>query len=225
MLRRTVLSASVFALLFGSSSLIFAQAPAKPSGKTTKIEASIDKVVPGQGILATSKDGKGTKYAIGFGPASKIGLTGNASVDFIEAGTFVQMDVEMDGEMKPMKDVTTITVTQASKFNEPTVSAKKGPDQVAGEPGTYIVRGTVRSNKDGQMTVSAGSKQVTVKIALAATVPVSIPNWQMAKQGDTINGAGIVVPAPPGAPAGMTYVYGDQMEIKTMMPITKPTKK
>jgi hypothetical protein len=220
MLRRTVLSASVFALLLGSSSFALAQ---KPPGKATKIEATIDQVLPGQGILATSKDGKGTKYAIGFGPASKIGLSGNASVDFIEPGSFVQMDVEMDGEMKPMKDVMAVTVTTASKLNEPVIAAKKGPDQVAGEPGTYIVRGTVRTNKDGMLTVSVGAKQVTVKVALAATVPISIANWQMAKPNDVITGAGIVVTAAAGGKPNM--VYCDQMEIKAAMPITKPTKK
>lgn len=221
MLRRTFVSASVLALVLGSSSLVLAQA-AKPSGKTTKIDATVDQVVP-QGIYATSKDGKGTKYAIGFNAASKVGLVGNASTDFIEPGQYVQMTVDMDGEGKPTKPVDKVMIIVQDKLTQPGVMSTKGPDGKPGEPGPYLVRGTVKTNKNEELTIAAGGKQVVVKMALGATVPVNIPNWQMAKPGDAISGAGIIVTAASGGAPAM--VFGDQMEIKAAMPITKAEKK
>lgn len=218
MLRRTVLWSSVFALVVGSSSLALAQ---KPKGKTLKIDATVDSVVP-QGIYATSKaDGK--KFAIGFDGSSKVGLVGNASIDFITPGAYVQMTVEMDGEGKPAKPVDKVTVIQQDKLTQPGVMSTKGPDGKPGEPGPYLVRGTVKTNKNDELTIAAGGKQVIVKMSLGATVPVNLPNWQWAKPGDTLSGAGIEVAAGSGnAPA---MIYGDQIEIKATLPITKPGKK
>jgi hypothetical protein len=219
MMRRMLLTVSVFALVVGSSGLVHAQA--KPKGPLVKLDATITKVLPAQGILATGKDGK--QYAIGFDQSSRVALSGNASTDFITPGTYVQMDVDMDGEGKPAKPVSKVAIVQQGKFSEPGVMSTKGPDAKPGEPGLYLVRGTVKTNKNEELTINAGSKQVVVKMALGATVPVNITTWQMAKEGDALAGDGVVVTAAAGnAPA---LVYGERIEIKAAMPITKPSNK
>lgn len=217
MLRR-VLLASLVVLTAASIS-----APARAQqgkgnaakGASVLLDAKIDQVVP-QGIIATDKAGK--KYAIGFDQKSKVGLSGNAGVDYISNGMFVQFDVDLDAEGKPTSDAKKLLIVEQSNLNTPGVFSSKGPDGKPGEPGPYFVRGTVRTNKDGVLTVVAGNKPMTVKVAADTMVPVKISDWTLAKPGDTIKGNGTSF-AQPGAP--MTMVLGTQLEITAAGPITK----
>jgi hypothetical protein len=191
---------------------------AGPQATDVIIDATVEQVVP-QGIVANDKSGK--KYAIGFDGTSKIGLKGNAGIEFVTPGSFVQFDVDLDEKGMPTAEVKKIQITTQSPINEPGIFSSKGPDGKPGEAGTYFVRGTVRTNKDDTLTVSAGNKQMTVKVAAAITVPVTVADWRLAKPGDKLkgNGKAYVVPNAP-----MTPVLGTQIEITAAMPITKGKK-
>lgn len=218
MLRRVLSVSLVFVAVASISASAFAQqgkGNAAPKGTAVTLDAKIDQVVP-QGIIATDKAGK--KYAVGFDQKSKIGLSGDAGVDYIGNGMFVQFDVDLDAEGKPTSDAKKLLIVEPSNLNVPGVFSSKGPDGKPGEPGPYFVRGTVRGNKDGTLTVSAGNKPMTVKVADGTKVPVKVSDWTMAKPGDTIKGSGTAF-AQPGAP--MTIVLGIQMEITAASPLTK----
>jgi len=220
MLRRALalsfiaLSFVVVSLVAASSSAFAQKPPAAPKGTTILLDAKVDQVVP-QGILATDKGGK--KYAVGFDAKSKIGLKGNADIDYVTPGSYVQFDVELDAEGKPATEVKKIQITEQSAITEPGIFSSKGPDGKPGEPGPYFVRGTVRTNRDGNMTVAAGNKQITIKVAEGVTVPVTLADWRMAKPGDAIKGNGTAYPQA-GAP---TLVLGTLMEITAAGPIEK----
>ena len=213
MLRRTVLSSLVLLLVVGSSQAAWAQG-------FVKIDGTVDQELPSQGITLTGKDGK--KYAVGFGPTSKVALTGEGSADFLTTGSYVQMTVDMDGKGTATADVAKVQITVQGKDTAPGIIPAGGPDSKPGQPGKYFVRGTVKSNKDGTLTVAAAGKQVVVKLSPTVTVPVTIANWQMAKSGDAISGEGTNM-SQPGA--SLTLVRGDRIEIKAAMPITKTGKK
>ena len=75
----------------------------------------------------------------------------------------MQATVEMDGEGKPMadKEVTKIQITEQGQFTAPGIQSTKGPDAKPGEPGPYMVRGTVKTNKNGELTVAAANESAT----------------------------------------------------------------
>jgi hypothetical protein len=217
MLRRVLIASSAFVLMASVSTFVFAQKgkSSAPKGTAVTVDATIEQVVP-QGIIANDKAGK--KYAIGFDQKSKVGLSGDAGVDYIANGMFVQFDVDLDAEGKPTSDAKKLLIVEQTNINVPGVFSSKGPDGKPGEPGPYFVRGTVRGNKDGMLTIVAGNKPMTVKVADGTKVPVKVSDWTMAKAGDTIKGSGTAF-AQPGAP--MTIVLGVQMEITSAGPIGK----
>lgn len=189
---------------------------AAPKGTAIKVAGTVDQVVP-QGILVTGKDGK--KYAVGFGPTSKVGLIGNASIDIIEAGAYVQATVDMDGQLNPMKPVSKLQVTERSAINEPGLFPEAGPDAKKGEPGKYFVRGTVKTNKGDTMSIQADKTLVTFKLAPGVVVPVTLSAWQLAQSGDQISGDGQSFAAM-AAPGGPIPVLGEKIEIKAAQMIT-----
>jgi hypothetical protein len=80
----------------------------------------------------------------------------------------------------------------------------------------FFVRGTVRSNKNNELTVVTDKKTITVKIAEGVTIPVTIGDWTMAKKGDAISGDGTAF-AQPNLP--FTPVQGTLIEIKAAAPL------
>jgi hypothetical protein len=205
------LALSVVVIVVGSSASLFAQAP-------IKVDGVVEQVVS-QGIVAKSKDGK-TKYAIGFDPASKINVTGKAGPDILKVGTYIQMDVKMNSKMEPAEDVSKIQIIEKNAMNPPGIASALGPDGKMGEAGPYFVRGNVKTNKNNELSVTAGSKTVTVRLKPGMTMDVNLSDWRLANPGDAIVGDGKTV----GQPGAMTMVYGERIDIKSVMPID-PTKK
>jgi len=218
MFRRALIASLMFAAVASVCSSAYAQKGKASAAKGTSVtvDAKIDQVVP-QGIIATDAKAK-KQYAIGFDQKSKVGLSGDAGVDFISNGMFVQFDVDLDAEGMPTSDAKKLLIVEQTNINVPGVFSSKGPDGKPGEPGPYFVRGTVRTNKDGMLTVVAGNKPMTVKVADDTKVPIKISDWTMAKPGDTIKGSGTAFPQP-NAP--LTPVLGVIMEITAAGPIAK----
>jgi hypothetical protein len=214
MFRRFVVASSVFSFVACLTSVSVAQQGKNaPKGTAIKVDGTVEQVVP-QGILVTGKDKK--QYAVGFTPTSKVGLIGTAGIDYVKPGTFVQFEVNLDGKGVPTEEVKKVQITQQSNTVTPAISPSKGPDYKEGEPDLFFVRGTVRTNKNGELTVVADKKSITVKVAEGVTIPVTIADWSMAKKGDVITGDGTAF-AQPNLP--YTPVQGVLIEIKAAAPL------
>jgi hypothetical protein len=214
MLRRSVLASSLVVCVVGAADFAFAQkGKTAPKGTAVKVNGKVAQVVP-QGIMVTGNDNK--QYAVGFTPTSKVGLVGTAGIDFVKPGTFVQFEVNLDEKGVPTDEVKKVQITQQSNTVTPGMSPSKGPDYKEGEPDLFFVRGTVTTNRDNTLTVAAGNKRLTVKVAEGVTVPVTIADWTMAKPGDAISGDGLAFPQP-NLP--FTPVQGTLIEIKAAAPL------
>jgi hypothetical protein len=202
-----------------TSESVAQQSKNAPKGTAIKVDGTVEQVVP-QGILVTGKDKK--QYAVGFTPTSKVGLVGTAGIDYVKPGTFVQFEVNLDGKGVPTEEVKKVQITQQSATVTPAISPSKGPDYKEGEPDLFFVRGTVRTNKNNELTVVADKRSITVKVAEGITVPVTIADWTLAKKGDEIKGDGTAF-TQPNLP--YTLVQGTQIEIKAAAPIDFSKKK
>lgn len=219
MLRRFVVASAIGALVVGWSNVVVAQQQQGAQGTAIKIDGTVKQVVA-QGILVTGKDGK--TYGLGFTPTSKVGLNGTAGVEFIKPNMMVQFEVTMDEKEKPVGELKKIQIVTPSDINVPSFSHDKGPDAKEGEAGLYFVRGTVNTNKDGTLTVTTvtgkgKSIRLTVKVAAGVTVPVTIGDWKLAKEGDVITGDATSF----GPQQGLAFIpaQGDLIEIKAAAPI------
>ena len=190
-------------------------ASAQQKGASVLIKGKVSQVVP-QGILVDGDDSK--KYALGFGPKSKVTMAGTAGADYLSPGMFVQLEVDLDGSGKPTKEVSKLSIVEQSAINQPGVFSTAGPDAKPGAAGMYLVRGNVRANKGGTLTVAAGSKPMTVTLSGAVSIPVTTSNWQLAQPGDSISGDAQAF-AQPNSP--VTPAMADRIEIKAVMPIQK----
>lgn len=199
------------------TSLVFATdvASAQQKGATAVIKGKVSQVVP-QGILVDGDDNK--KYALGFNQKSKVTMAGTAGPDYLAPGMFVQLEVELDASGKPTKEVSKLSITEQSAINQPGVFSTAGPDAKPGDSGVYLVRGNVRANKAGSLTVAAGSRPITVTLSGSVSIPVSNSNWQLAQPGDSISGDAQVF-AQPNSP--VTPALAERIEIKAVMPIQK----
>jgi len=200
-----------------------AQAPAAPPGGTImKLDGKVSQVVNGQGVLVNGNDGK--QYAVFFTPASKLTVSGSASPEFLAPGSFIQLDTELDGKGQPMGEVSKLQIVAQSTINQPGIFSEAGPDAKPGAAGKYFIRGTVKTNKGDMLTVAAGGKQMTFKIAAGVSMPVTVDDWSLARANDSIQGDGKSY-AQQGAPANQpTPVWCERMEIKAVLPIEKKKK-
>ena len=145
-------------------------------------------------------------------------MAGTAGADYLSPGMFVQLEVDLDGSGKPTKEVSKLSIVEQSAINQPGVFSTAGPDAKPGAAGMYLVRGNVRANKGGTLTVAAGSKPMTVTLSGAVSIPVTTSNWQLAQPGDSISGDAQAF-AQPNSP--VTPAMADRIEIKAVMPIQK----
>lgn len=215
MLRRFVVS---FVVLSGISIGVQAQQPA--AGTAVKIDGVINKVVPGQGIVVDGKDKK--QYGVGFDNTSKVSLEGTAGPEAITVGSYVQYDVTLNDKQEPTGPVKKIQLIDKSPINQPGVFSALGPDGKPGAAGPYFVRGTVKTNKNNEVSVVAGSKTMNFTLDPTVSVPVFLDKWQWAKPGDTITGDGKSFPAQ-GTP--FTPVLGTRIMIKSVGPIDMKKKR
>lgn len=215
MIRRVVVAALALGLVGVGVSSAQAQAkkPPLPKGTPVTLNGKVDQVVP-QGLLI---DAAGKKYAMVVMPGSTLSVTGTATADFLGPGAFVQFDVELDSADKPKGEVTKIQITEQSSLNVPGIFNEAGPDAVQGQGGKYFVRGTVKTNKNGQLTVQAGPKPITVQVSGAAAIPVTFSDWRMASVGDSVTGSAIAGQANPQ----FTPIVAENVTIKAAMPFQK----
>lgn len=218
MLRRVALGAVVLGLFLSISQPAIAQAP--PKGTVMKLNGSVSSVTR-DGIFVA---GGGTQYAVFFDNRSKINVSGTAAPEFLTAGTYVQLDSDLDAKGVPTGEVTKLQIIENNAINAPGVYPEGGPDAKPGEAGKYFIRGVIKTNKAGTITVAAGTKPMTFKLGAALSVPVTISDWSLASPNDSISGDGESFPPVQGPNGMITPVWCERMEIKAAAPITKKKK-
>jgi hypothetical protein len=222
MIRRVAVIAAALGLSLVASQSLWAQQGRQQAPKTTpvKVDGTVEAISP-QGILVAQKDGK--KFGMAFPPNAKVTLSGNAAPEFLKTGQYVQFTVNLDEKKKPTGEASKIQIIEQSAISSPGVFSEKGPDGKPGEPGPYFIRGTVKSFRDGTLSVAAGGPLMTVTIPASAAIPVTIADWDLANPGDQISGDGQALPAATGA--AFTPVFAERIEIKSAAPITGKKKK
>jgi len=156
-----------------------------------------------------------------FVPTSKVTMSGSASPDVLKPGMFVQLTVTLDEKKKPVGEATKITIIEQSNINQPGAVSEKGPDAKPGEPGPFVVRGTVKSYRDGTLNLSAGATAMAIPVASSASIPVTVSDWSLASPGDTITGDANALKDN----GQFTPLYAVRVEIKAIAPITGKKKK
>lgn len=223
MLCRVAFGVVAVGLLVSFTQSASAQQKGPPGGTVMKVNGKVKEVVAGQGLLVTGNAGE--TWAVFFDKDSRLSLEGTASPDFLAPGSFIQLDTELDAKGQPVGEVKKLQIVQQDNINQPGIFSEDGPDAKPGAGGKFFVRGTVKTNKGKTLTVVAGGKQLTFKIADGVSMPVTIGEWALAKPGDTItNGDGRSY-AQQGAPAGSVVpVYCEAMIVKAISPIERKKK-
>lgn len=217
MLRRSAFALFAVALVcLPAGSALAQKKGAAPKGTPVSLKGTVKQVAPGQGLLVESG---GKSYGLGFTNTSKVSMTGTAGSDYLNPGMFVQLEVQLDGQGKPTQEVKKLSIIEPSAINQPGISSAEGPDAKPGAGGLFLVRGTVRTNKNGELTVAAGSKPMTVKLSGAMSIPVTTSDWRMAQPGDEVTGDAQALNAPQGA--AFTPAIAEAVTIKAVMPFQK----
>ncbi|MCE9607850.1 MAG: hypothetical protein K8U03_23435 [Planctomycetia bacterium] len=201
-------------LLLSVSQSSLAQAP---QGTIMKVDGKVAQVTS-QGLMVNGNDGK--SYGLMFDQKSKVSVLGSAAPEFLAPKMFVQLDTVLDDKGMPTKEIDKLQIVQQSEINAPGVFSTAGPDAKPGAAGDYFVRGSVKTYKDGVLTVMAGPKPMTFKVSAAVSIPVTISDWGLASVGDAVSGDGQSFPVQ----GTVTPVYGERIEIKAVMPISKKKK-
>jgi hypothetical protein len=215
MLRRSAFALLAVALVCLPAGSALAQKGAAPKGTPVSLKGKVKQVVP-QGLLVESG---GKDYGVGFSNTSKVSMTGTAGPDYLSPGMFVQMEVELDSQGKPTKEVSKLSIVEQSALNQPGIFSAAGPDAKPGDVGLFLVRGAVRGNKAGELTVAAGSKPMIVKLSNTVSIPVTTSDWRMAQPGDEVTGDAQSFNAPQGAT--FTPALAEAVTIKAVMPFQK----
>ncbi len=132
----------------------------------------------------------GHPYLIAMRPGySKLGITGMAKPDYLKPGMFVSFSADLPKEKKGEVDepLTDLAIISPSETNTPGLFNE---DRDNKESTKYFVRGTVRSYKDGKLTVAAGGKQVIAPVPSDMDIKLESNDLALLRQGDTIKVAG-----------------------------------
>jgi hypothetical protein len=118
---------------------------------------------------------------------SKVLVEGTAEPDFLRPGLSVKLSGTidkkgtLDGEIAALEIFSPHGKGDIGLF----LSGEDKPARNPG-PGTYDIRGKVASFKEGLLTVTAGGKRITGKLADAAEIKVNLDQLSFAQQGDAI---------------------------------------
>lgn len=151
------------------------------------IDGSLEGV---QGNLLQVKITLGHPYLVALQPNfSKLGISGTAKPDYLKPGMFVSFtaDLPKDKKVELEQPLTDLAIISPSETNTPGLFNE---DRDNKDSTKFFVRGTVRSFKEGKLTVSAGGKQITADVPADAMIKVESIDLSIVRQGDGIKVTG-----------------------------------
>jgi uncharacterized protein YdbL (DUF1318 family) len=183
-----------YALVVLAMILLASASQAQERKTRTKIKGKVDEVSEGRLIIIDASDNT-TKLALQVGARSKVDVEGSADVDYLTPGVNVHFFAEMTAANvvpEPLKEITICTIDEANNTPlcisaDPTKPKNKGKDAL----NNMEVRGTIKTNKNGKMTINVPSQRnpQQVKITLAPDLKVlaHFTDLAMVRPGDEVN--------------------------------------
>jgi hypothetical protein len=178
----------------------FAQKPKKPPTpadlKDVTVDGTVERMtdIP-QGKVLQMKAAAGHPYSVLILPReSKLGLSGTAKPDFLKPGMLVSFNVVLPDEKDKKAEVesppTELRIISPSDTNVQGLFEDKEKEN------TYYVVATVRTFKDGKLTVGAAGKTITVPVPTDMEIKVESSDPAFIRAGDSVKVMGKEVRAP-----------------------------
>lgn len=153
-------------------------------------------------------------------PKTKLQVDGTAEAGYLHSGLNVKFSGEIDkkgvlqSEIKQIEIFTPQDKRSIGLFAEGAQDAK--PVRNA-PPGRYEIKARVNTYKDGQLTVSAGGKKITGKVAPDAEIKVNAGSLTFVQEGDSVRASGWRV--------GPTQAMATELTVTLAKPLAGVVKK
>lgn len=153
-------------------------------------------------------------------PKTKVQVEGTAEAGYLHAGLTVKFSGEIDkkgvlqSEIKQLEIYTPRDKREIGIFAEGAQDAK--PVRNA-PPGRYDIKAKVNTFKDGQLTVSAGGKKISGKVAADAEIKVNAGSLTFVQEGDSIRATGWKI--------GPTQAMATELTVTLAKPLAAVVKK
>jgi hypothetical protein len=190
--------------------------------KTTTVVGTFEGA---QGLLMQVKNATGHPYIIALQPnMSKVGVVGTAKPDFLKPGMLVSFTADVDKKGAVADPINELAIIAPSETNTPGMFPE---DRENPDAGRFFIRGTVRTVKEGKLTVSAGGKQVSGELPDDANIKVESSDLNLAQQGDEISVEGRLVSEYKSEGNNIVpgKVFGEKVDIKLSEPLSKESFK
>ena len=190
--------------------------------KATKVTGTFEGV---QGPYMQVKNATGHPYIIALqANVSKVGIVGTARPDFLKPGMLVSFTADIDKKGAVAEPISELAIVAPSETNTPGLFPE---DRENKDSTRFFVRGTVRTVKEGKLTVSAGGKQVAGELPDDATITLESNDLSLAQQGDEVSVEGRLVSEykSEGNNVIPGKVFGEKIDIKLSEPLDKDSFK
>jgi hypothetical protein len=168
--------------------LILATAAEAQEKKTRikKLKGTVKEVSDGQMLITDAKEN--ADISLKISKRCDIEVLGSTDAAYLTPGVNVHFITELNSGLyapEPLKEITVCNITEKEgamcNLADPTKPSNKGPDAV----NQMDVRGTIKTNKSGKMTIEIHSehtkKNQTVRITLAPDAKVLVRFTDLAK--------------------------------------------
>lgn len=182
-------------------------------------------LVPGQAVVLNIKDSTEHPYwVLVQPPTSKLGITGTALPEFLKAGLLVSFTADVDDKGVVDQPVKELQIVSPSETTTPGLFRE---DRDNKESTRFYVRATIRTNKEGVLTMSAGGKQVQATLASDAKIKVESTDPKIAQEGDEIKLTGRMVEEfrSEGNQIKPGKIFGEKIDIVLAQPLDKDAGK
>lgn len=217
----------VLSLLLMSSTLAQGQRPRSSAPRniadiaSTDVKGTFESIEYGKLKLKTNE---GTPcYVVVQAPMTQVAITGTAMPDYLKPGQLVTFYADVDKKGAAAEPLKELTITVASDTTKQGMFLENRDDK---DSTKFFVCATVRTFKDGKLTVSAGGKPVQATVADDAKIKYEGTDVGVIKAGDKVSLSGKQVQAYNGAGNVVPQVmYGEKVEIALGEPLSAASSK
>lgn len=192
MFNRRLASPVAFLLVLGLSILMVAEASAQKRERV-KLKGKVKTVSDKQVLLEEKPE---TEWLLHIGRSTRVTVEGTAVPEYLAPGVNVEFvaDANKAGVVpEPLTDITVCTFNDSNpatfSLEDPTKPSRKGKDAL----NRYQVRGTIKTIRNGKVTISTPDKQVKITLKPDAKIKVLTTDVTWAQPGDeaSVQGAEI----------------------------------
>ena len=148
-------------------------------------------------------DSSNEKWMIGLTPKTKIQVVGEAGVEFLHPGLFVQFKTELDKRLaaaNPIDELTIVTPSQEKLPGVFPIGENKSDEGRNKTPaaGPCNVVGRITALKNNKLQINVGNGTVLCELSDNAKIRLDVADYTMVRKGDKINVAGLKIIGVPG---------------------------